>query len=112
MGVQIGTEPPTKRVSFNLTLTGPRSNTIAYVSGGSITDPVNFFLGTVFNDGSIGANDVPGTGGAQSNTIGGAFFGGAAGTAPDRIALAIRDQVFITGVGPKTLHAGLVLARQ
>lgn len=111
-GVQIGTEGPTKKVSFNLTFTSPNGVPVTCVSGGSITDPANLALGTVFNDGSIGANGVPGTGGEVCDTITGAFFGGATGSVPDRIALGIRDQIHVTGVGVKDIHAALVLAKQ
>ena len=98
-------------MAFNLTFTSPGGTPVTCASGGSITDPANFALGTAFVDGSVGANGVPGTGSDGCDTIAGAFFGGASGSVPDRLALAIRDQIFVTGVGSKELHAAFVLAK-
>lgn len=57
------------------------------------------------------ANGVSGTGSEGCDTIAGAFFGGANGSVPDRLALGIRDQIFVSGVGPKEIQAALVLAK-
>ena len=99
-GVQIGTEPPTKKVLYNLTVNTP-SGPVTYQSTGSITDPNNFSLGTIFQDGTIG-------GPIAAGDAAGSFFG--TETIPQYMGLTIRLPGFPQG--QKDVMAALVLQKQ